>query len=419
MTSQPVRLSLWHLWDTALEDLDRESDATIDRSVVSSPAPAAEQPKVLGTDRDLIMDWPIPQVGCGSGSLWKQGSPAPDFAADVAADFAAAVATGRPDRAQPAAEPLPLRSAELEPNSDAIDWSLPSWASPIGLVKAAQTLPSRSIQSLRHWPSHWPNQWPNQLPNQAQVLDGWTRSWESPQGQRVAMWADRVSHHPLSKPALLLALPWGGAALAMQSLAGVPGTGACQFNPLPLSDLDQLHCAREQMRSQEPTQVIQGFRRLRNWSPDQQLYPVAERQLQSWSALLLGLARHQFDQGNWQEAQALLAEIPESSAIHGEAQRQKAAWQAVQSQGEFLLAEAKSAIAAQRWQAARRYAQHLASLSNDYWRTQGLKTLPNQIASQLDRRTKGTDRPTSAPPAIGSMPWIPPRSLATPEFSIA
>jgi hypothetical protein len=150
---------------------------------------------------------------------------------------------------------------------------------------------------------------------------------------------------------------------------------------------------------------------MRSWSKEQMLYPVAERQLQSWAAVLLGLARHQFDQGHWQDAEALLAEIPASSTLHDEAQAQRTDWLRVRRQGEDLLAQAHRAIATQRWQSARLYAQQLSGLSNDYWRRQGLETLPGQI----DRQANLPQSPAT-PLALGSMPWIPVRET-TPEFS--
>jgi hypothetical protein len=412
MTIQPVRLSLWHLWDMEADADERATDRDITGVTdsgggLSGPeglCPEVLRPEPLNNRFDLFVDWPIPEAGFMPGRGPGRG-----------------LETARDHRGNRAATSLALSWIESRGDRGAIVESAPSESPDLpgiggavqGVQEFAQELRTslssvsqvsrRSIDSLRQFPSAVQSL-------QDQVQDQSRQAW-SVHGPTVLDWTDRLGTHPLSKPALLLALPWGTAAVAFQVLAGVPGQGACAFNPLPLSDLDQLHCAREQMRSQDPTAVIQGFRHLSRWSKDQMLYPVAERQLQSWAAVLLGLARHQFDQGHWHDAEALLAEIPESSALHGEAQSQRTDWLRVRRQGEDLLAQAHQAIAAQRWQSARLYAQQLSGLSNDYWRRQGLETLPGQI----DRQANLPQSPAT-PLALGSMPWIPVRG-AQPEFS--
>jgi hypothetical protein len=438
MTIQPVRLSLWHLWDMQAdaEGMNPEglspdgissdgissdgisSDGISSDGIADRPTPRditgvadsvwLSGPEI-GPDRlnnrlDLFVDWPIPEAGfvAGRGAGARSGD-----RGTLSAPLALSWGEGRADRASEGAEVFvgalpsePQTQSLSAPSSPTFGWNLSGMGN---AVQAFQDLrggvQGRSIDSLR------------QLPTVVQSLQDQSRQAVSTYGPTVQDWTDRLGTHPWSKPALLLALPWGTAAVAFQALAGVPGQGTCSFNPLPLSDLDQLHCAREQMRSQDPTVVIQGFRQMRSWSKEQMLYPVAERQLQSWAAVLLGLARHQFDQGHWQDAEALLAEIPESSALHGEAQAQRTAWLRVRRQGEDLLAQAHQAIATQRWQAARTYAQQLSGLSNDYWRRQGLETLPGQI----DRQAQLPQSPVT-PLALGSMPWIPVRGV-NPEFS--
>lgn len=452
MTVQPVRLSLWRLWDTempppdpamAQAETDRlavesqepsltspgqsPGDPVIDRAkdLVDCPAnPTLHSPSVRGDlncdlSCDLFIDWPIPEAGFVSGSAWgtadRRGRSL-DRSFDL---FSPQISPQILTRSQ---NPRPVASKPIEPSL--VEPSLVE-PRPTGLLTAQPTAPS-SLAQPRNTPlapplSAWGaalnanlalRQWPSPL---QRLQDHVSSQSLSNLGRSLGTWVDRIGHHPWSKPALLLALPWGTAAVAIQGLTAVPGTGSCHFNPLLLSDLDQLHCAREQMRSQEPQQVIQGFRRLRDWSKDQMLYPVAERQLQSWAMVLLSLARHQFDQGQWQDAEALLAEIPASSPLYGEAQAQKQAWQRVQRQGEELLDQAKSAIAAQRWQKARTYAQQLTDLSNDYWRRQGLETLSGQIDRQANQPARS---PESMPLAMGSQPRIPVR-MAQPEFSIA
>jgi hypothetical protein len=415
MTIQPVRLSLWHLWDLEAE---AEEIGSTDAGLGLSNSDSLRDG--LHHQFDLFVDWPIPEAGFVSGH--GLGTTRSDSVIVRSGPVAGAVMD--PSWADPLSGPAPASSSDsLGSDSigsdsigsdsigsdalgpDALDWSL-GWGLPgVGeVVQGVQTLQkniqSRSIEGLQQWPSR------------VQSLQNQSQDAFSVYGPKVQDWVGHLRTHPWSKPALLLALPWGTAAVAFQALAGVPGQGACSFNPLPLSDLDQLHCARERMRSQDPRTVIQGFRQLRGWSKDQLLYPVAERQLQSWAAVLLGLARYQFDQGNWRDAEALLAEIPESSSLHRDAQVQRTAWLGVRRQGEDLLGQAKQAIASQRWQAARRYAQRLSGLSNDYWRRQGLETLPGQI----DRRARLPQSPAT-PLALGSMPWIPVRA-ANPEFSL-
>jgi hypothetical protein len=422
MTIQPVRLSLWHLWDMEADadglDSDRATDRATDRditgvteSAVGLSGPEGVRPEVLRPDLrpdlrpealnnrfDLFVDWPIPEAGFMPGRL---GDRSGDRSGDRLMERTATPLDWVESRGDRGAivEAAPSESPDL-PEIDALP-GVQEFAQELRTI--VSTVSRRSIESLRQFPSV--------VQSLQDPVQDQSRQAISVYGATVLDWTDRLATHPLSKPALLLALPWGTAAVAFQALAGVPGQGACAFNPLPLSDLDQLHCAREQMRSQDPTAVIQGFRHLSRWSKDQMLYPVAERQLQSWAAVLLGLARHQFDQGHWQDAEALLAEIPESSPLHGEAQSQRTDWLRVQRQGEDLLAQAHQAIAAQRWQSARLYAQQLSGLSNDYWRRQGLETLPGQI----DRQANLPQSPAT-PLALGSMPWIPVRG-AQPEFS--
>jgi hypothetical protein len=363
----------------------------------------------------LFVDWPIPEAGFVPGrglgttrSVDRAAQSRPESRSEnrpeSRADRGSVGVESVPVLSQPVqSQPVqsqPVQSQPAQSPQTTFGWDLSGMGD---AVQAFQDLrigvQSRSIDSLRH------------LPTVVQSLQDQSRQAVSVYRPTVQDWTDRLGTHPWSKPALLLALPWGTAAVAFQALAGVPGQGTCSFNPLPLSDLDQLHCAREQMRSPDPTVVIKGFRQMRSWSKEQMLYPVAERQLQSWAAVLLGLARHQFDQGHWQDAEALLAEIPESSSLHGEAQAQRTDWLRVQRQGEDLLAQAHQAIATQRWQAARTYAQQLSGLSNDYWRRQGLETLPGQI----DRQANLPQSPAT-PLALGSMPWIPVRGV-NPEFS--
>ena len=203
----------------------------------------------------------------------------------------------------------------------------------------------------------------------------------------------------LSLGALLLSLPTGVSLAALQAIASPPETHCNQPQQFQ-ADLAQLQCLHQGLESGEVQAIIRALPQLQAWPSDSPVHSVAQRLLKDWSVVALSMADLEFEAGEWDSATRLARAIPTELALGNEAQRRLNLWQQVKQQGDKTYKLALEALEQQNWTAARGHAKTLASLSNDYWRQQGLQALPQKIDEALQaQRPQGSAAQVSAAPA--------------------
>lgn len=180
---------------------------------------------------------------------------------------------------------------------------------------------------------------------------------------------------------ILLSLPCGTGLVAYHSMTQAAAPRTCPRGVVPASDLEELRCLATKMASGKERSLAAGLRQLQQWSPESPLHPLAQRMLSDWQVVAWSQIQGSFERGDWSAMDTLLDALPaDDESLPSTQQIQE--WQAIRDRGETLHRKAQAAIAAQNWEEARRQAQHLAQLGNDYWRQQGLKTLPAKIEQQ-------------------------------------
>lgn len=182
----------------------------------------------------------------------------------------------------------------------------------------------------------------------------------------------------LAIASLLLSFPTGVSVAAFQVLAQPPQPN-CDQSQYFQADLAKLQCLRQAMQSSEHQAILQALQQLQNWPSDSPVYGLSQRLLEDWSVVALSLARREFEAGQWNKAVQLASAIPAQLSLGSRAQTELNFWKTVRDQGQVAYDLALGALEKQDWQTARGHAETLAQLSNDYWRQQGLKELPQQI----------------------------------------
>lgn len=186
--------------------------------------------------------------------------------------------------------------------------------------------------------------------------------------------------HYLALGTLLLSLPTGVSLAALQTIASPPKANCNQPQQFR-AELAELQCLHQAMESGDTQALTRALPKLQAWPSDSPVHSVAQRLLQDWSVVALSLAHREFETGQWDSAIRLAEAVPAELALGNE--EQLSLWRQIKARGEQAYELALDALEQQDWTTARQQAQTLASLNNDYWRQQGLQTLPEQIDKAL------------------------------------
>lgn len=219
----------------------------------------------------------------------------------------------------------------------------------------------------------------------------------------------------------------GVTTLAFTWLASPPPSANCKEVTIASPGVQRLYCAQELARSGELKDLTNAIALLENWSPLEPLHQNVQEEIVDWSNVILVIARSKLDKSDFMGAVAAANQIPASSPVYLDAQREIATWQEEWRKGETILAAAQAAIKAQNWKQASEQVVELGSFGHEYWRLQQADVLFKQIVrekqARLDliqaQKLAKDNQPDRLIEAITLAQKVPPSTYATAEAQSA
>ncbi|WAL61455.1 HlyD family secretion protein [Thermocoleostomius sinensis] len=187
--------------------------------------------------------------------------------------------------------------------------------------------------------------------------------------------------------ALVLCCAVGGlATLAFVWLTSLPPRTNCgEISPLS-PDIDRLYCAQAAAESGELDDLMTGLKLVEAWSPDHPLYNESRRWMKEWSQSVLVIARQKMAASDMETAIELANRIPNSSPLYAEAQSAIAQWQENWQIDEAIYAKAQTALKNQDWDSVSHHILELSESPYDYWNTEKVNELAQQVLSEKKAR---------------------------------
>jgi hypothetical protein len=176
------------------------------------------------------------------------------------------------------------------------------------------------------------------------------------------------------------------ATFAFLWLASLPPVIDCRKISRLSPDIERLYCAQVAAQSGEQSDLVESVKMVEHWSPEHALYHEAQRWVAEWSESILIIAHQKIAQNDVKGAIELAKQVPKSSPIYSDAQKAIAEWQQQWQAGEMLYAKAQDAIKRQQWNEASAQILALSALEFDYWRSQQVRTLSQQVLTEKRAR---------------------------------
>ncbi len=170
----------------------------------------------------------------------------------------------------------------------------------------------------------------------------------------------------------------GSSLLGFLWLTRVPPVPDCrQINQFS-ADQERLYCAKVATRSGDVQSLLNGLQLIANWTKEHPLYNESRVDLKNWSTEVFAIARQRWTETGVAEAVELASQIPSSSPLYEQVQKQIDQWQRDWAYGQNLYQQAQLALKARQWRKAEQRAQSLAQMNTLPWQKLGLEGLPAQ-----------------------------------------
>ncbi|MEB3356588.1 MAG: hypothetical protein VKK04_07665 [Synechococcales bacterium] len=212
-------------------------------------------------------------------------------------------------------------------------------------------------------------------------------------------------HKPRSWQWLLLMVNLCGAAGAIAVgafiwLMSIPPTSDCQQLTQLSPDIERLYCAQRAAESGDLPELLAGLELVGTWGEGHPLHNEAQRWLADWSASVLQIAHQKATTSEMEEAIELARRIPPISPNYDQAQAAIAQWEVDWQDAEAIYQKAQTALQAYDWRQVSQHIRELAELEYEYWRSQQVQALSQQLilekraqqaaADAIDRAEAGT-----------------------------
>lgn len=169
---------------------------------------------------------------------------------------------------------------------------------------------------------------------------------------------------------VVLVAGFGGVGfIAASSLLKLPNAASCSAGiSLRFSSASmRLYCAQWEADKQTLDSYLKAIRLVQNINADHPLRPEINRSIETWSWEILKLGEAKFQEGDRDQAIAMVQQIPDQTNAHHLVQERIARWQSIWSQGEAAFKGVQQAIRGGKWNEAFQIALKLTYLDNRYW----------------------------------------------------
>ncbi len=245
-----------------------------------------------------------------------------------------------------------------------------------------QSPAAQRIEPVRSPQTPKPNPPSTPAPAKPRRRWGWLKSWQ--------LWGS-----------ITVLMMTGMGALAIALLLKIPALPNCPaiFWPTASASL-RMYCAEIAANKRTVNDLLEAIRLLEDLPPDHPMRAEIDRQVESWSALILELADEAFHGGDLEGAIAMAQQIPAHLAASDQVEAQIKEWQLIWAEGEDIYRQVEAELRTQNFQAAFRTSNQLLNVNNTYWQTtqherlQTLITSARRDGSVLTRAKDLADRGT-------------------------
>lgn len=220
---------------------------------------------------------------------------------------------------------------------------------------------------------------------------------------------------------LLSCLATSAAAVgAFLWLVSLPPSTNCDDPTQITTDRAALSCAKGAADDGNLESVLAGLALVQSWGPDHWLSHEIAPLVEEWSAVVVAAAEQELRDGNRDEAEALLDQIPLGSSWHRAGQDLLTGWNQEWEQGAALVAKAQTAMEQQDWRTASAQVLALGELSHPHWREEQVQAISRQIQVEQQAQAQIRKAVTLASPggtdrlidALGLVNQVSPDTLA-------
>ncbi len=178
---------------------------------------------------------------------------------------------------------------------------------------------------------------------------------------------------------LVVCLGCGSSSLiAFLWLTRVPPVPDCRQITEVSPDQERLYCAKVATGSGDVKSLLNGLQLVANWPKEHPLYNESRADLKNWSTEVFEIARKRWVKTGVADAVELASQIPASSPLYEQAQKQIDQWQRDWAYAQSLYQQAQLALKGRQWRKAEQRAQDLSRMNTLPWQKLGLEGLPAQ-----------------------------------------
>lgn len=178
----------------------------------------------------------------------------------------------------------------------------------------------------------------------------------------------------------------GMGSAALLWLVSLPPPPDCEDPTHITLDMERLYCAQQAIDAGELPELIAGLDLLKQWTPEDALYPETQKLAEEWSKRVLTIARTKVLNSDLEGALEAISHIPETTPVYADAQRSVEYWQRQWTEGETIAAQAEEAFKTQNWTLASQKIAEMADLANPYWYDKRANELAQQLG--VERRAR-------------------------------
>ena len=178
----------------------------------------------------------------------------------------------------------------------------------------------------------------------------------------------------------------GFAAVALLVKPGALPNCPEIFWPMASASL-RLYCAQVAADKQTPDDLLEAIALVNSLPPEHPLRSEINSSIEEWSLDLLRLAEQSFQDGQLDEALAVVRKIPTNVTAYKLVQERIERWQSIWSKAETFYKKAETELRSLRWHDAFTAAVELTRLRNNYWATTKYEELINLLhTTQVESR---------------------------------